>query len=89
MQELGADEAIDYTSTNFEDVLKANPVDVVVDPMAGTDPIMRVEVSSLKFTFRNPSVNVLRVEFLEYILQVTMSLEASMSSSRVGIISKY
>ena len=42
MQELGADEAIDYTSTNFEDVLKANPVDVVVDPMAGTDPIMRV-----------------------------------------------
>ncbi|CAK0750493.1 hypothetical protein CVIRNUC_001995 [Coccomyxa viridis] len=43
-QELGADEAIDYTSTRFEDVLKANPVDVVVDPMAGRDPTLCVEL---------------------------------------------
>ncbi len=35
MQELGADEAIDYTSSRFEEVLKSHPVDVVIDPMAG------------------------------------------------------
>ena len=34
-QELGADEAIDYTSSRFEEVLKSHPVDVVIDPMAG------------------------------------------------------
>ena len=34
-QELGADEVIDYTSQRFEDVLKSNPVDVVIDPMGG------------------------------------------------------
>lgn len=35
VQELGADEAIDYTSTRFEEVLKSHPVDAVIDPMAG------------------------------------------------------
>ena len=35
MQELGADEAIDYTSSRFEEVLKSHPVDAVIDPMAG------------------------------------------------------
>ena len=35
VQELGADEAIDYTSSRFEEVLKSHPVDVVIDPMAG------------------------------------------------------
>ncbi|KAK9906497.1 hypothetical protein WJX75_002925 [Coccomyxa subellipsoidea] len=34
-KELGADEVIDYTSQRFEDVLKSNPVDVVIDPMGG------------------------------------------------------
>lgn len=37
-QELGADEAIDYTSSGFEEVLKSHPVDVVIDPMAGAAP---------------------------------------------------
>ena len=37
-QELGADEAIDYTSSRFEEVLKSHPVDVVIDPMAGAAP---------------------------------------------------
>lgn len=36
LQELGADEVIDYTSQRFEDVLKSNPVDVVIDPIGGT-----------------------------------------------------
>jgi NADPH:quinone reductase-like Zn-dependent oxidoreductase len=35
LQELGADEVIDYTSQAFDDVLKSNPVDVVIDPIAG------------------------------------------------------
>ena len=35
VQELGADEAIDYTASRFDEVLKSHPVDVVIDPMAG------------------------------------------------------
>ncbi|BDA46350.1 Reticulon-4-interacting protein 1, mitochondrial [Coccomyxa sp. Obi] len=34
-QELGADEAIDYTTQRFDEVLKSDPVDVVIDCMAG------------------------------------------------------
>ena len=36
MQELGADEVIDYTQEIFEEVLRGNPVDVVVDTIGGT-----------------------------------------------------
>ncbi len=35
LQELGADEVIDYTAQRFEDVLKSNPVDAVIDPVGG------------------------------------------------------
>ena len=35
LQELGADEVIDYTTQRFEDALKSNPVDAVIDPVGG------------------------------------------------------
>lgn len=38
LQELGADEVNDYTEEAFDDVLNSNPVDVVIDPLAG-DPL--------------------------------------------------
>ncbi|EIE23993.1 alcohol dehydrogenase [Coccomyxa subellipsoidea C-169] len=34
-KELGADEVIEYTTQRFEDVLKSNPVDAVIDPVGG------------------------------------------------------
>ena len=37
LQELSADEVIDYTTQRFEDVLKGNSVDAVIDPMGGED----------------------------------------------------
>ena len=35
LQELGADEVIDYTSTDFVQQLKGKPVDLVVDMVGG------------------------------------------------------
>ena len=38
LQELGADEVIDYYTHKFEDVLKGRPVDVVIDSIGGVLP---------------------------------------------------
>ncbi len=38
LQELGADEAIDYTTQHFDEVLKSNAVDAVIDCMGGDQP---------------------------------------------------
>ena len=35
LQELGADEAIDYTRDRFDDILKGRPVDAVIDAVGG------------------------------------------------------
>lgn len=43
VQELGADEVIDYTREAFHEVLKANPVDVVIDPIGGEPPCTYIE----------------------------------------------
>ena len=37
-QELGADEAIDYTKQQFDEALKGSPVDAVIDMMGGALP---------------------------------------------------
>jgi NADPH:quinone reductase-like Zn-dependent oxidoreductase len=34
-QELGADQAIDYTQQRLEEVLKGSPVDAVIDMLGG------------------------------------------------------
>ena len=39
-QELGADEAIDYTKQQFDEALRASPVDAVIDMMGGALPAM-------------------------------------------------
>ena len=35
MQELGADEAVDYTEQRFEEVYRGRPFDAVIDAVGG------------------------------------------------------
>ena len=42
VQELGADEAVDYTKDRFDDILKGRPVDAVIDMIGGEQPSQRL-----------------------------------------------
>jgi NADPH:quinone reductase-like Zn-dependent oxidoreductase len=44
VRSLGADEVIDYRSSDFVDVLRESPVDVVFDPIAGDTSLRSVQV---------------------------------------------